>query len=157
MRSTLLILSLLLTSGITPAIAQKKVGVVCLSKGNQIVAKSKCGGSETKLSLAELGTRANGGDTGASGAIGSSGRVVVSTDYDGQTMDSSGLVLTQDCPPGKTTLSGGCYTLNRLIVMTQSYPYDGSPNSWRCKFVPRVTPATLSGVNITTYAICVDE
>jgi hypothetical protein len=153
------ILFFLLALSVTErATAQKKVGVLCITSANKIVMRSKCSSTETKLSLATLSARGADGDSGATGASGSSGRVVVSTLHEDQTVPSAqGATFTESCPTGKTTLSGGCYTTSRGVVMNQSYPFDGSPNSWKCTFVPRGLDPSVFGVDITSYAICVDQ
>jgi len=154
----------LLSPGVAEiAHAQKKVGVLCVTSANKIVMRSKCSSAETKLSLATLSALGADGDSGATGVSGSLGRQVVSTLHQNQTVTTSGIAgapffeLAVSCPTGKTTLSGGCYTTDRAVVMNRSYPFDGTPNQWRCSFVPRGGLSNVSSVDITSYAICVDQ
>ena len=154
----------LLSPGVAEiAHAQKKVGVLCVTSANKIVMRSKCSSAETKLSLATLSARGADGDSGATGASGSAGREVVSTLHQFKTVTTSGIAgapfgeLAVSCPAGKTTLSGGCYTSDRGVVLNRSYPFDGTPNEWRCSFVPSIDNSNVFNVDITSYAICVDQ
>ena len=145
-----------LAVGAHPAAAQKKVGSVCLTPANKVVVRSKCRSTDTKLSLGELSKRGATGNAGPAGSSGSSGRVVTRAVTANVTIPQTGVTLTQECPAGKTTLSGGCYAYPNTVFLSQSYPFDGSPNAWRCTFVPRGDSGTAFA-DLTIYAVCVNQ
>ncbi|NDC38980.1 MAG: hypothetical protein EBZ48_13175 [Proteobacteria bacterium] len=152
--------SLMLVAGLLflflqPAAAQSKVGVLCLTNSNGVLVRGKCRSSETTLSISMLSQKGAVGDTGAAGTSGSLGREVVYTTYESVNIPNEGLERSQSCPAGKTTLSGGCLPIGPSVLVNRSYPFDGTPNQWRCGFVHREAGSVLADVIV--YAICVDQ
>jgi hypothetical protein len=115
-----------------------------------------CNSGETKLTVSQLSEKAPTGDTGPAGATGSLGRTIVFSEQPlSSSLSATGSVA---CPVGKTTLSGGCYTDSPFYLVYQSYPFDGSPNEWRCELT-RIESynSQYSNSKLITYAICVDQ
>ena len=153
----LLALSLLCFT-VQSASSQSKVGVVCLGSKDKILVRTKCLSGETKLSTTVLSQKASSGDTGATGPEGALGRAIVISSQNNVQVPQGGSEFSASCPDGKTTVSGGCYSSNPLVFLNQSYPFDGSPNKWTCRFVPLVDLSSSSELtNLIAYAVCAHQ
>ena len=134
--------------------AQTPLGVVCITKKGAISVRSKCLTGETTATLSNLVKKGPPGNAGAAGPSGAPGREVRFTQRAVAPVDANPKTLSEPCPAGKIAVGGGCYSSSSEVRISQSYPFDGSPNRWECGFEPNFINAQAA---LFTYAICVDQ
>ena len=134
--------------------ATSSTGVVCITKKNAIVVRTgKCKGSETRASLSQFILKGPQGDTGPTGPDAVLGRVTAYTSTDITIHAGEVLTFTQECPAGQVSVGGGCITSNRNASLLASYPYDSSPQAWKCTYTSITGNTTTT---ITPLVVCVN-
>lgn len=158
MRRLRLVLLLIVTCLPLNAAAQGAIGLLCVAKSGKITAREKCASGETAATLSQLSEKGVVGDAGPAGPNGAPGREVAFVSHGATIVEQQGVDLTQPCPAGKVVVGGGCYSGSQVVVVNRSYPFepqDGSPQEWRCSFVPRAASGSPQSPLIT-YAVCID-
>lgn len=139
-------------------------GNICISSKGAINVRSKCKSNETKGTISSLAAAGAKGSPGAQGPQGNSGAKGATpilgreTSFAAQSVSfPAGQQMTteQFCPSGKVSVGGGCISNSIQLNLVASYPFDGTPNSWKCTY-GNSTGLAINNVSITTLVICAD-
>jgi hypothetical protein len=128
----------------------QSVGVVCITSGSALVVRTKCKKGETKASLSAFAKKGEVGDQGPAGVSPILARNVA---FSAKSVNMTANVIAtveEFCPAGQVTIGGGCTTSDSSIFLAGSYPFDGTPQSWRCAYMS----TSNKTVTITPLAVC---
>lgn len=139
----------------TSALAQSKIGVVCI-KGSKIAVRPACLAGEKVGKVSSFTKKGPPGNTGSAGPGGVPGREASFATSEFTSVPQTGVTKIQSCSPGKIAVGGGCSADNATVIVTRSFPSETSPGDWVCVFKPRRN-SEVAGSFLTSFAMCLDS
>jgi hypothetical protein len=151
---TPLLAALTFTIGFS-AHASTSTSVICITKSGEVFVRPKCKSGETKASLSQFAKQGQQGAKGPAGTDGVApilGRNVVFSGHSVSVTALSTTTVSEACPTGQVSVGGGCTTNNSNLELLSSYPFDVTPNEWRCHYANN-SVSTVNAV-VTPLVIC---